>query len=75
VHTHTSYLTTQSKYADYPGLLPYTKSRALFDADLDMEQRSVRGTLIQGLSQADIDFLDVFEGNVLVHTICVIFLD
>lgn len=39
-------------------------SRSLLDHDLDPEGRSVRGTLVLGLSITDIDFLDVFEGDV-----------
>jgi len=44
-------------------VVPYTKSRILLGTDLDFEQRSVRGTLVQGLTEADIEYLDVFEGD------------
>ena len=36
----------------------------MLDHDLEPEDRSVRGSLVLGLSKADIDSLDVFEGNV-----------
>lgn len=36
----------------------------MLDHDLEPEGRSVRGSLVLGLSKADIDCLDVFEGNV-----------
>ena len=36
----------------------------MLDHDLEPEDRSVRGSLVIGLSRADIDSLDVFEGNV-----------
>ena len=32
--------------------------------DLEPEDRSVRGSLVLGLSKADINSLDVFEGDV-----------
>jgi len=32
--------------------------------DLEPEDRSVRGSLVFGLSKADMDSLDVFEGDV-----------
>ena len=32
--------------------------------DLEPEDRSVRGSLVLGLSKSDIGFLDVFEGSV-----------
>jgi len=36
----------------------------MLDHDLEPEDRSVRGSLVLGLSKADVDSLDVFEGNV-----------
>ncbi|KAF8839631.1 hypothetical protein BDN67DRAFT_743486 [Paxillus ammoniavirescens] len=59
--------------ADYPGIVPYSKSRGMFDDDLELEARSVRGCLVIGLSSEDMTLLDIFEGNeytrelVLVH--------
>jgi len=59
--------------ADYPGIVPYSQSRGMFDDDLELEARSVRGCLVIGLSSEDIILLDIFEGNeytreqVLVH--------
>ncbi|KAL6301500.1 hypothetical protein BKA93DRAFT_796907 [Sparassis latifolia] len=51
------------KYADYPGVIPYTKSRALFSRELTPEERTVRGTVVTGLNLHDIDLLDIFEGR------------
>ncbi|KAI0951314.1 hypothetical protein AcW1_008384 [Taiwanofungus camphoratus] len=54
------------KHADYPAVLPYDKSCGLFtdhERELTPEERTVRGTLVTGLSATDIEFLDVFEGN------------
>ncbi|KAI0065101.1 hypothetical protein BV25DRAFT_1822215 [Artomyces pyxidatus] len=51
------------KWADYPAILPYEKSKHLFKHDLSAEENSVRGTLVIGLTQSDIEFLDVFEGD------------
>ena len=50
--------------ADYPGIVPYSRSRAMFSGDLELEERSVRGSLVVGLSDKDIRLLDFFEGNV-----------
>ena len=36
----------------------------MLDHDLEPEDRSVRGSLILGLSKADINSLDAFEGDV-----------
>ncbi|KAI0710222.1 hypothetical protein C8Q76DRAFT_859136 [Earliella scabrosa] len=67
----------QIKFADYPAVLPYTKSKELFtssgQAELTEEERTVRGTFVKGLTDSDIALLDLFEGdeytreNVLVH--------
>jgi len=51
------------KYADYPGVIPYAKARELLGKDLTPEERVVRGTVVTGLSDEDIEYLDVFEGN------------
>ncbi|EIM91234.1 uncharacterized protein STEHIDRAFT_50247 [Stereum hirsutum FP-91666 SS1] len=56
------------KHADYPAVLPYEKSKELFERGLSREEKSVRGTLVVGLTNKDIHFLDVFEGNVCVFT-------
>jgi len=55
------------KRGDYPGMLPYSKSRSMLDHDLEPEDRSVRGSLVFGLSEADISSLDVFEGDEYVR--------
>lgn len=36
----------------------------MLDHDLEPEGRSVRGSLVLGLSKADVGCLDVFEGDV-----------
>ncbi|KAJ8521925.1 hypothetical protein ONZ45_g1429 [Pleurotus djamor] len=51
------------KDADYPGILPYARSQATFNLDLGVEDRSVRGTMVTGLTANDIRFLDTFEGD------------
>ncbi|KAI0833391.1 hypothetical protein BC628DRAFT_16836 [Trametes gibbosa] len=55
------------KHADYPAVIPYSKSRALFEesgqCDLSPEDRTVRGTFVQGLNDRDVSLLDLFEGD------------
>ncbi|KAJ6531828.1 hypothetical protein B0H19DRAFT_457804 [Mycena capillaripes] len=51
------------KFADYPGIVPYSEGRALFDEELDREACSVRGTMVTGLTKSDMAFLDIFEGD------------
>ncbi|KAI0091214.1 hypothetical protein BDY19DRAFT_934477 [Irpex rosettiformis] len=56
------------KLADYPGVIPYYKTRQLLEKnglnpDLPPEERTVRGTLVKGLSKNDVALLDIFEGN------------
>jgi len=51
------------KHADYPGILPYSTSRSMLNHELEPEDRSVRGSLVVGLSKADMSCLDVFEGD------------
>ncbi|KAF8558149.1 hypothetical protein OG21DRAFT_1290707 [Imleria badia] len=61
------------KGADYPGIVHYSQSQAMFSRDLKLEERSVRGSLVVGLSDEHIRLLDIFEGDeyrrelVLVH--------
>ncbi|KAG5643018.1 hypothetical protein DXG03_001756 [Asterophora parasitica] len=55
------------KRAEYPGLIPYEQGRVLVDRDLEPEERSVRGTLVTGLSERDIKLLDIFEGSEYVR--------
>ncbi|EGN98607.1 hypothetical protein SERLA73DRAFT_181151 [Serpula lacrymans var. lacrymans S7.3] len=67
------YTRHQVKLADYPGIVPYSRSKTMFDHELDLEERSVRGSLVTGLTAADMKLLDIFEGDeyirdsVLVH--------
>ncbi|KZT29771.1 hypothetical protein NEOLEDRAFT_1127599 [Neolentinus lepideus HHB14362 ss-1] len=56
------------KYADYPAIVPYERSQVFFDKSLEPEERSVRGTLVTGLNQLDMDFLDTFEGDEYIRT-------
>jgi len=51
---------------DYPGVLPFERARTLFKRDLTLEEKSVRGMLVSGLSDKDMYALDVFEGSVSV---------
>ncbi|KAF7970625.1 hypothetical protein HWV62_23559 [Athelia sp. TMB] len=57
------YTRHQIKHADYPAVLPYSKSKALFNRELSPEEKSVRGSLVTGLSESDVRLLDVFEGD------------
>lgn len=49
--------------ADYPAIVPYSLSRSLFDRDLEADERSVRGSLVSGLTNEDVRLLDDFEGD------------
>lgn len=53
----------QVKGADYPGLLPVSRGRALFNRDLTREECCVRGTVVKGLTTQDVELLDIFEGS------------
>lgn len=64
---HLSHL--RSQHADYPAVLPYRRSRELYEHDLPPEGRVVRGTLVRDLEQADIELLDIFEGD--VRPVCI----
>ncbi|KAK2460319.1 hypothetical protein APHAL10511_007708 [Amanita phalloides] len=55
------YTRHQVKNADYPGIVPYETGRKLIDRELEPEERCVRGTLVTGLTMADIKRLDWFE--------------
>ncbi|TFL03875.1 hypothetical protein BDV98DRAFT_563206 [Pterulicium gracile] len=59
------YTRHQVKHADYPGIVPYTESKiALLDGkDLPLNDESVRGAFVSGLTTSDIRCLDVFEGS------------
>ena len=55
----------QIQGCEYPGVVPYERGKQLFpDRELGQEERSVRGTLVRGLTLPDIGHLDVFEGDV-----------
>ncbi|KAF8071906.1 hypothetical protein FPV67DRAFT_1483122 [Lyophyllum atratum] len=51
------------KRAEYPGLIPYEQGRILCKRELEYEEKTVRGTLVTGLSRKDIKLLDAFEGS------------
>lgn len=64
-----SALTDLYQWADYPGVIPYDKTRELLQSsglkpDLPPEERTVRGTVVTGLSAKDVQLLDYFEGDV-----------
>ncbi|KAG6899298.1 hypothetical protein C0993_011460 [Termitomyces sp. T159_Od127] len=58
-----NYTRHKVKRAEYPGMVPYEQSNVLLCHDLPLEDRSVRGTLVIGLSPKDIALLDTFEGD------------
>lgn len=47
---------------DYPGVLPYSESKALMGRDLTEDEGSVRGVAVRGLTASDFSLLDDFEG-------------
>ncbi|KJA22919.1 hypothetical protein HYPSUDRAFT_40404 [Hypholoma sublateritium FD-334 SS-4] len=55
------------KHADYPGVVPFQQGKKLFSHTLSQEERSVRGALVEGLTEKDIEYLDAFEGDVSSH--------
>lgn len=55
------------QHADYPGVIPYEKSRRLLGKELPPEDRTVRGTVVRGLSDNDVRLLDTFEGDEYVR--------
>ncbi|KAI0041918.1 hypothetical protein FA95DRAFT_1525981 [Auriscalpium vulgare] len=57
------------KDADYPAILPHEKSEKLLKRELNLEEKSVRGTLVTGLTESDLELLDIFEGNEYVRTL------
>ncbi|KAJ7756468.1 hypothetical protein DFH07DRAFT_820686 [Mycena maculata] len=59
------------KDADYPGIIPYDEGRraGFFPRDLDREACSVRGTMVTGLSDDDMKYLDTFEGSEYDRTV------
>jgi len=58
----------QIKHADYPAVIPYSKSKGMFSRELSAEERSVRGSLIFGLSESDMRLLDIFEGDEYIRS-------
>ncbi|TFK20281.1 hypothetical protein FA15DRAFT_673599 [Coprinopsis marcescibilis] len=58
-----NYTRHKVKDVDYPGIIPESKGKTLFSRELSQDERSVRGTLVMGLTESDIEFLDYFEGD------------
>jgi len=63
------YTRHQIKHADYPAVIPYSHSKSMFDRELSPEEKSVRGSLVTGLSEAEVLLLDVFEGDEYVRNL------
>jgi len=59
----TDYTRHKVEFADYPAIIPGERSKMLLERELTVEENSVRGTLVTGLTKDDIAFLDTFEGN------------
>jgi hypothetical protein len=53
-----------NQWAEYPGIVPYAQSRILCNRELGLEEKSVRGVLVKGLTHTDMIVLDLFEGPV-----------
>ncbi|KAK4698914.1 hercynylcysteine S-oxide lyase, partial [Phenoliferia sp. Uapishka_3] len=51
------------KGQDYPAVVSASVGAAILGRKLDSEEASVRGTLVTGLTQKDVAFLDEFEGD------------
>ena len=45
-------------------MLPYSKSKDMFNWELSREEHAVRGNLVTGLTKTDMFYLDHFEGSV-----------
>ncbi|KAJ7066992.1 hypothetical protein C8F01DRAFT_980057 [Mycena amicta] len=58
-----NYTRHRVRYADYPGILPYSEASAFFELDFDREACSVRGTMVTGLTAQDMEYLDAFESD------------
>lgn len=53
------------KSADYPAVVRAADAAKVLKRELDEEQEAkTRGTVVEGLTDADLDFLDTFEGDV-----------
>lgn len=48
-------------------MLPASRGRALVTRALTLEECSVRGTVVKGLTTQDMKRLDAFEGSVSLH--------
>lgn len=57
-------LTDLAQWEEYPGIVPYAQSRILCNRELGLEEKSVRGVLVKGLTHTDMIVLDLFEGPV-----------
>jgi len=54
---------------EYPGVVPSEKGERLCGRTLTHEERSVRGTMVIGLTASDIAALDNFEGDVRISAL------
>ncbi|KAF8905110.1 hypothetical protein CPB84DRAFT_1960658 [Gymnopilus junonius] len=61
------YTRHEVKGCDYPGIIPFDKGVRIINKPLTREERSVRGTLVTGLTDEDIVYLDRFESDVGIH--------
>ncbi|KAF8510937.1 PLP-dependent transferase [Hysterangium stoloniferum] len=48
---------------DYPAIVPYESAKTFFQGQLTQDERSVRGTVVSGLTAEDLRLLDIFEGD------------
>jgi hypothetical protein len=58
------YTRHQVEDCDYPGIVPYEIGHKSFDRKLNRDERCVRGVLVDGLTESDMQLLDIFEGDV-----------
>ncbi|KAF6757293.1 hypothetical protein DFP72DRAFT_892235 [Ephemerocybe angulata] len=49
------------KGATYPGIIPLSQSMALANRELAPSEKVVRGTVVEGLTEEDLEYLDDFE--------------
>jgi len=49
---------------DYPAVLSYSKSKAMFNHKLSPEEKSVQGLFVTGLNESDMRLIDIYKGDV-----------
>ncbi|PPQ64595.1 hypothetical protein CVT26_001993 [Gymnopilus dilepis] len=57
------YTRHEVKGCDYPGIIPFDRGIKIINRELSQEEKSVRGTLVKGLTDKDMAYLDDFEGD------------